>query len=77
MMHDGSIASLRNVIIHYNNIVIRTGNNNIDPRLAPRGVGQQLQLTEQEINAVVAFLQTLSGVNVYSDKKWSNPFLRQ
>lgn len=76
MMHDGSSTSLRNVIIHYNSIVIRTGNNNLDPRLAPGGVGQRLQLTEQEINAMVAFLQTLSGTNVYSDKKWSNPFLR-
>jgi cytochrome c peroxidase len=76
MMHDGSITSLRNVILHYNNIVIRAGNNNLDPRLAPGGVGQQLQLTEQEISAMVAFLQTMSGNNVYTDKKWSDPFLK-
>jgi len=76
MMHDGSITSLRNVMLHYNNIVIRPGNNNLDPRLAPGGMGQQLQLTDQEINAMVAFLQTLAGTNVYTDKKWSNPFLK-
>jgi cytochrome c peroxidase len=76
MMHDGSIKSLRNVILHYNTIVIRPGNNNLDPRLAPGGVGQQLQLTDQEIDALVVFLQTLSGNNVYTDKKWSNPFLK-
>jgi hypothetical protein len=36
---------------------------------------QQLQLTETEINSLVVFLQTLSGTNVYTDTKWSNPFL--
>jgi hypothetical protein len=36
---------------------------------------QQLQLTETEINSLVAFLQTLSVINVYTDTKWSNPFL--
>jgi cytochrome c peroxidase len=80
MMHNGGISNLRNVILHYNSIIASTENNNLDPRLAagtgPGGVGQQLQLTDQEINAMVAFLQTLSGSNVYTDKKWSNPFLK-
>ncbi len=76
MMHNGGINSLRNIFIHYNTIIIRNGNTNLDPRLSPRGVGQQLRLTEQEINALVAFLQTLSGTNVYADPKWSDPFLK-
>jgi cytochrome c peroxidase len=76
MMHDGSLNSLRDVILHYNTIVVQPGNNNLDPRLTPGGVGQQLQLTDTEINAMVAFLRTLSGSNVYTDKKWSNPFVR-
>ena len=76
LMHDGSLSSLRDVLLHYNNIIIQAGNNNLDPRLTPGGVGQQLRLTEQEINAMVAFLQTLSGKNIYTDQKWSNPFLR-
>jgi cytochrome c peroxidase len=74
MMHNGGIASLRNLTLHYNAINIRTGNTNLDPRLAPGGVGQQLRLTDQEIDALVAFLQTLSGKNVYTDEKWSDPF---
>ena len=41
----------------------------------PGGVGQQLQLTPQEIQAVTAFLETLSGNFIYVDAKWSNPFL--
>jgi cytochrome c peroxidase len=36
--------------------------------------GQQLQLSAQEIIAVMAFLKILSGTDVYTNKKWSNPF---
>jgi cytochrome c peroxidase len=76
MMHHGGNATLRSVILHYNNIIIDPENNNLDNRLRPGGVGQQLQLTDPEINALTAFLQTLAGNNVYTDKKWSNPFLK-
>ena len=76
MMHNGGINSLRNVVLHYNTINRREGNNNLDPRLTPGGNPQQLQLTDTEINALVAFLQTLAGNNVYTDKKWSDPFLK-
>jgi cytochrome c peroxidase len=74
MMHNGGITTMRNLILHYNQIVRRAGNNNLDPRLTPGGNPQQLQLTDTEINALVAFLQTLAGNNVYTDKKWSDPF---
>jgi cytochrome c peroxidase len=76
MMHNGGINSLRNVILHYNTINRREGNNNLDPRLTPGGSPQRLQLTEAEINALVSFLQTLSGTNIYTNKKWSDPFLK-
>lgn len=74
MMHNGNFRNLRNIVLHYNTIGQRDGNNNLDPRLTPGGSPQQLQLTDTEINALVAFLQTLSGKNVYTDKKWSDPF---
>jgi cytochrome c peroxidase len=35
---------------------------------------QRLNLQQSEIAAVVAFLKTLAGTNVYTDKKWSTPF---
>lgn len=77
MMHTGVIVGLRAVVNHYNSINLGPGQNpNIDPRLAPNGIGQKLNLTENEINAVVAFLETLAGTNVYTDKKWSDPFIR-
>ncbi|RTL13211.1 MAG: cytochrome-c peroxidase [Flavobacteriaceae bacterium] len=74
MMHTGVITSLQAAIGHYGTINIAPGNNNLDPRLRPGGLGQQLNLTATEVNAVIAFLRTLSGTDVYTNQKWSNPF---
>lgn len=76
MMHTGVITTLQAAIGHYGNLTTAaTNNTNLDPRLKPNGFGQQLHLTAPEVNAVIAFLKTLSGTNVYTDSKWSNPFL--
>ena len=75
MMHTGVLRSLRAVINHYNTINLNPRNTNLDPRLRPGGNGQNLNVTEAEIAAIVAFMQTLGGTNVYVNKKWSNPFL--
>jgi cytochrome c peroxidase len=75
MMHTGVFGSLNQVLGHYGNINIAPGNNNLDAKLRPNGQGQQLNLTAAEVTAVIAFLRTLSGTNVYTDVKWSNPFL--
>jgi len=74
MMHTGVITTLQAAIGHYGTINIAPGNTNLDPRLTPNGFGQHLNLTAAEVNSVIAFLKTLSGTNVYSDSKWSNPF---
>lgn len=75
MMHTGVITSLQAAIGHYGNLVNPAINNpNLDPRLKPNGVGQQLNLTAAEVNAVIAFLKTLSGTDVYTNPKWSDPF---
>ena len=73
-MHTGNLATLQNAVGHYNTINIAPGNTNLDPRLRPNGNGQQLNLTGAELSGIVAFLKTLSGTNVYTDTKWSNPF---
>lgn len=73
-MHTGNLTTLQQVIGHYGNINIAPGNTNLDPRLVPNGNGQKLNLTSTEVNAVIAFLKTLSGTDVYTNKKWSNPF---
>jgi cytochrome c peroxidase len=74
MMHTGVITTLQQAIGHYGTINIAPGNNNLDQRLRPGGVGQQLNLTNTEVDAVIAFLRTLSGSDVYTNPKWSNPF---
>ena len=80
-MHDGSLATLRAVIDHYNAIQIPTAEpirteflNTIDNRLLPNGNPQRLNLTETEKNQLEAFLLTLSGSNIYADPKLSDPF---
>ena len=73
-MHTGNLNTLQNVIGHYGTINRAPGNTNLDPRLTPNGFGQQLNLTAAEVNALIAFLKTLSGTDVYNNSKWSNPF---
>lgn len=74
LMHTGNLATLQNTVGHYNTINIAPGNTNLDPRLRPNGIGQQLNLTGAELSGLVSFLKTLSGTNVYTDAKWGNPF---
>ncbi len=52
-MHDGSLATLRDVVEHYNKGGIR--NPNLDPKIKP------LKLTEDEINALVKSMEVLKG----------------
>lgn len=74
-MHNGMFNNLPAVINHYNQIVVSPADTDLDPRLRPGGRGQNLRLSQAQKDAIVAFLATLSGNDVYSNKKWSNPFL--
>ena len=73
-MHIGVSNNLITVLNHYDNINV-VGNNNLDPRLRPGGNPQQLNLTIAERDAVIAFIETLAGTDVYTNEKWSNPFI--
>ena len=73
-MHNGVFEELIDVINHYN-VIDGTGNNNLDPRLRPGGTPQQLNMTDDEKNALIAFMETLSGADLYTNSKWSNPFI--
>ena len=73
LMHTGGIRDLATAVSHYGGFI--NDNRNLDPRLKPNGVNvQRLNLQPAEIAAVVAFLKTLAGTNVYTDKKWATPF---
>lgn len=75
MMHDGSFTIMRQMIDHYDNPPF---NNDIDGRLRQGGndgtESQNLRLTETEKDNLEAFLLTLTGSNIYTDEKWSDPF---
>lgn len=74
-MHNGSLGSLLSVVNHYNQIVINPVNTNLDARLNGNGRGQNLRLSAAQQDAIVVFLTTLGGKDVYTNKKWANPFL--
>ncbi|MFQ5610295.1 MAG: MbnH family di-heme enzyme [Woeseiaceae bacterium] len=69
-MHDGSIATLREVIEHY------AAGGRGDGRLSPyksefiRG----FELQEREMSDLIAFLEALTDEQVLTAERWSNPF---
>jgi len=78
-MHDGSLPNLEAVIDHYDDIVWdQVVNPNLDNRLrGPGGAaanGQNLNLSQTEKNQLLAFLETLSGSQVYTAEEYSDPF---
>lgn len=75
-MHSGTLTSLEAVLAHYNHMGRQMQNSNIDPRLRPGGNPQRLQLSTDESAAVVSFLRTLTGQAIYTDTRWSDPFLK-
>lgn len=74
MMHTGRFT-IEQVINHYNRIVINAQNNNLDNRLrGPSNQGQVLNLTDKQKLALIAFLKTLTGSNIYTNTIYSSPF---
>ncbi len=60
------------VVNHYNDLVATEENPQLDSRLIyPEN---DLNFTQQEKEALVAFLETLTGNNVYTAEQWSDPF---
>ena len=72
-MHDGRFDRLREVIEHYNSGV--QASRNLDRSLSGRGQSpRRLNLNDREIDALVAFLNTLTDDAFLTDPKFSNPF---
>lgn len=75
-MHDGRFQTLMQVVEHYNSGV--KNHPNLSPQLKDAtGNPQQLNLTEAQKQALVAFLRTLTDPNIISNHKWSDPFVNQ
>jgi cytochrome c peroxidase len=75
LMHNGSFTNLLDVVNHYNDIPNNPDNTNLDTRLLDKnGEPQQLNLTEEQKQDLIAFLGTLTGSDIYTNEKWSDPF---
>lgn len=72
-MHDGRFATLEQVVEHYSSGV--KNHPNLSPQLRlPNGQPRLGNFTAQEKADLVAFLKTLTDVNLIADVKYSNPF---
>ena len=74
MMHTGDFLEFTTIIEHYNEVIPHVDNRTVDPRLV-RGVSSvQMELTTSEREDLELFIKTLTGSNIYSDRRWSSPF---
>ena len=69
LFHNGQASTLDELLDHYNEVDL---NNNLDPRITE--MGQPLNLTDEERLQLEAFLKTLTGSDIYTNEKWSDPF---
>jgi len=66
-MHNGSLSTLDECLEHYNSGIKNLIN--LDPQLNSNG----MQLTAQEKQDIIAFLNTLTDYQFISDKRFANP----
>ncbi|MFK7972871.1 MAG: cytochrome c peroxidase [Bacteroidia bacterium] len=71
-MHDGRLATLEDVVEHYNSGVLN--HPNLNSSLKDNGVPQRLNLTATEKTDLVNFLKTLTDDVLVNDVKFSDPF---
>ncbi len=72
-MHDGKHKTLSQVLDHYISLDKKGPIPNIDPRLV--GPDNNIELDEGQKEAVIAFLKTLTSVDVFTGEQWSDPFV--
>ncbi|MBO6518046.1 MAG: cytochrome-c peroxidase [Bacteroidia bacterium] len=73
-MHDGRFQTLEQVVRHYSNGI--QWSSTLDAHLFGPGNQQAVQfnLSTTEINAIVAFMETLTDTELINDPRFSNPF---
>lgn len=78
-MHDGRFSTIEEVIEHYNsgvqfheNLDARLLVSNQDGSLAPKS----LNLTANDKDVLISFLETLEDQSIMTDEKYSDPFIR-
>ncbi|CAL2085990.1 cytochrome-c peroxidase [Tenacibaculum sp. 190524A05c] len=83
MFHSGQAHFLQDIFGHYEfRRLDEVDNPNLDPRLrrVSPSTGENIALlmnsTVQERQQINAFLSTLTGSDVYTNEKWSDPFIK-
>jgi cytochrome c peroxidase len=72
-MHDGRFVTLRDVLNHYSEGI--ADHPNLDVRLrGTDGHAKQMNISEQEKTALIAFLNTLTDFTMITNPAYSNPF---
>lgn len=71
-MHDGRFATLRDVVEHYDHGV--KDSVNLSALLGGGSGGRRLNLSEEDKEALVAFLNTLTDEKMLADPRFSDPF---
>ncbi len=78
-MHDGRFKTLREVVEFYNTGVQK--NHGLSPILregpSVHGDPRRMNFTEEDIDAVIAFLHTLTDTTFLNDPKFADPFCAQ
>lgn len=72
-MHDGRFETLEEVIEHYNSGV--QNNPNLDNKLTQGNNVRRLNLSDDDKQALVDFLNTLTDDEFVNDEKYANPFV--
>ena len=72
-MHDGRFQTLEQVVEHYSSGIQPHANLHVNLK-KPDGTPRNLQLSESDKQALVAFLHTLSDEKLASDGRYSDPF---
>jgi cytochrome c peroxidase len=71
-MHDGSLATIDDVLEHYSKNIKNT--NGLDPLLKSNNQALKMNFTEDDKSALKAFLATMTDQKVIADVKFSDPF---
>lgn len=71
-MHDGRFNTLEEVLEHYSHGIKNDGT--LDSRLKVNGEPMRMNISAQDKQAIIAFLNTLTDYSTLTDPKFSNPF---
>lgn len=79
-MHDGSMATLRQVMAHYRqggsqNLQQQPGDGRLHPNKSE--LVQGFEISEQEVNQVISFLDSLSDPVLLYSPRFANPWVKQ